>query len=272
MKEVNFNNINRDYMFENNNQVLKIEKDGEDFYIKIHLKKESENLVIFSNGAYDPSKSNLPAFMRSSWHEDFNASCIFIDDKTIHNNKLRIGWGVGTKDRHYIKDYLEISKLFSELLGVSNKNIIYFGSSAGGFMSLLLASHHRGSIAVVNNPQTYVNRYNPISVKKLYSAVFPGMTSQEILKSYRARLSVTRTFGITKNVPKTYYIQNRLCLGDMEKHYKPLCHNMDKYKLNTEKINFILYNNKESGHGPLGRKTTVNYINYILSNQNSLLH
>lgn len=49
----------------------------------------------------------------SDFHEKSTRvrSCIYIDDVTIHNTNLRIGWGVGTPEKHYLKEYSIIVKV-----------------------------------------------------------------------------------------------------------------------------------------------------------------
>ncbi|UIU22298.1 hypothetical protein [Mammaliicoccus sciuri] len=80
METLNYEDLNNDLLWAHNNQVVKIMKDELDIYIKLNLKEDNHKLVVFSNGAIDPSKSKPPVFMRSKWHEDFNANCLYIDD------------------------------------------------------------------------------------------------------------------------------------------------------------------------------------------------
>jgi len=58
--------------------------------------------------------------MRDNCADDFNASSIFIDDRTTYFNNLRIDWALGAAERYYIINYFEI---------LDNK-ITYYGSSA----------------------------------------------------------------------------------------------------------------------------------------------
>src|SRR5699024_425210 len=139
------------------------------------------------------------------------------------------------------------------------KEIMYFGSSAGGFMSIAMASMHKGTYAVVNNPQTYVNKYLKAYKTAVYKSAFPNMTEKEILMKYRSRLSLVSIFARYKNVAIVYYLQNRLCEGDMKNHLTTFLDSLDRYKLNSQNINGILYNNKQAGHNPAGKQATINY-------------
>lgn len=54
-----FDDINLDVIKEASPKVLKVIKDNTNFYFMIKLKENSNNAVVFSNGAYDPQKANL---------------------------------------------------------------------------------------------------------------------------------------------------------------------------------------------------------------------
>ncbi|WP_414043557.1 hypothetical protein ACMGE9_01835 [Macrococcus sp. EM39E] len=265
MNKINFELITLEFLKENNNQHIVIEKEGMDFHFIITLKEKSEKLVVFSNGAVNPKIKKPPVFMRSNWSDEMEYNAVFIDDRTIHDNNLRLGWGVGTKDRHFLEDYSEIIKKLILLIDIEDKNTFYYGSSAGGFMSLVLATMHAKTTAIVNNPQTYVYKYYESAYKAMYKKVFPDMEDAEIHKKYSDRLSITSILKKFHRTPKVYYFQNRLCKSDMDNHFNPLLKNLDKYKINSQPIQFILYNDKESGHNPLSKNKTLSYIDMIVN-------
>lgn len=269
--EINFNEISREFLLENNGKTLAIEKENEVFFIRLKLKKYNNKLVIFSNGAVDTSKKEPPVFMRETWHDKFDASCIFIDDKTIHDKNLAIGWGIGTEDRHYLNDYVEIVKKVSENIYVLDENIFYYGSSAGGFMSIAMASMHRGTVAIANNPQAYVYNYFTSSVNRLYEEIFTEKDPNIIKSKYSTRLSLTAIFKSTRNIPKTFYMQNRLCKMDMNQQLYPFWKTIEKLGIKSNKINFILYNNEISQHNPLNKNETIETVNGILNNTLKIL-
>ncbi|WP_394877231.1 prolyl oligopeptidase family serine peptidase [Mammaliicoccus lentus] len=266
MINLKFENLDYNTLLSNNNNHVIINKDGEDFHFKIHLKNIDDKLVVFSNGAINPEKKEPPIFMRESWVNDMDYSAIFIDDKTIHGNNLKLGWGIGTLERHFLKDYSEIIKKIGYILEVENRNIYYFGSSAGGFMSMALAAMHSDTSAIVNNPQTYVYNYYKTTVDSLFETIFPNMLSKDIKKDFSNRLSITSLFRICKRTPSIYYIQNRLSKFDMEKHLNPFMQMLDKYNIDSEPIEFILYNDKKAGHNPMNKENTLNFINLIIGN------
>ncbi|QJF24319.1 prolyl oligopeptidase family serine peptidase [Mammaliicoccus vitulinus] len=266
MISLKFENLDYNTLVSNNNNHIVINKEGEEFHFKIHLKNIDDKLVVFSNGAINPEKKEPPIFMRESWVNDMNYSSIFVDDKTLHGNNLKLGWGIGKKDRHFLKDYSEIIKKIVRILEIENKNTYYFGSSAGGFMSMALAAMHSETTAIVNNPQTYVYNYYKTTVEALYETIFPDMLHKNIQKEYSTRLSLTSLFRVCKRTPSIYYIQNRLSKFDMDKHLNPFMQMLDKYNIDSTPIEFILYNDKSAGHNPLSKETTLKFIELIIRN------
>lgn len=264
MNAINFNDLNISFLKKNNLTAVKIIKDGIDFYIKLALKEEYRPLVVFSNGAYDPNRATPPIFMRNSWYPEYEFSSIFIDDRTLHDHSLRIGWGVGTADRHFLIDYHEIVNRICEIINKDSEDVYYFGSSAGGFMSIYLATLHKGSTAIANNPQTYVTKYNKAAVDRLFKSVFPDQSDEEIKKIYATRFSLVSAMKKYKNTPRTYYIQNARCVGDMEKHCKPFMYALKKYKVPSRKIQFMFYNNDKMGHNPISKEDTIRMIHSVV--------
>lgn len=268
---IKFEQLTLKFLKDNNNEHIIIEKEGIDFHYIVALKKDSKKLVAFSNGAVNPEIKNPPLFMRSNWSEEMAYNALFIDDRTVHDNNLKIGWGVGTLERHFLKDYSEVVKKIATLLSIKDKDVFYYGSSAGGFMSLALATYHKDSTAIVNNPQTYVYKYFESAYKELYRIVFPGLEDSEIHRKYSDRLSITNIFRKNKRTPKAFYFQNRLCRSDMKNHLEPLIKTMDKYTIDSEPIQFIIYSNKKSGHNPLPKEKTLRLIDMIVHSNDDVI-
>src|SRR5699024_11166248 len=156
---------------------------------------------------------------------DFNASCIFIDDRTTHDSKLKIGWGMGTPDRYYLKDYVSLVVKISKELGIKNNKIVYYDSSAGSFMSIAMPVYHKGNTAIFDNPQTYVNNYYKTYVNQIYENIFVNERHSEILKKYSGRFSLLNLMARKKYVPKIFYLQNRKCKSDLISQVNPFLEN-----------------------------------------------
>lgn len=236
--------------------------------LKVFIKPKNNKLVVFSNGAIDRAKKNPPIFQRSSWHKEVDANCIFIDDKTIHGELLNTGWGFGTADRFYLKDYSIIVKVIAGLLSIKDQDVTYYGSSAGGYMSIILATFHTDSLAIVNNPQIDLNKhFNPNSVNKLFNHVLPNLTRKEIVAKFSNRINVIDNILKLNYLPNLVYIQNKQSIPDMKIHYNPFFETLEKNNLDLNRIQSILYNNEKLGHNPLNQETTLFIINTIINSK-----
>lgn len=266
MLEINFDELTIDKLNTETMEDYKIILDDIDFYFRIHLKPDNNKMVIFSNGAIQPEKKAPPLFMRSKYHEEIDANCIYIDDRTIHNNGLKIGWGIGTEDRHFIYDYHKIVMKIITLLNIDSNKCSYYGSSAGGFMSILLSSLNKGSQAIVNNPQIFVFNYVKFSVQQVYKNIFPNLNEKEILQNYRERFSVPVFIKNNKYTPRIHYYQNISCKSDITNQMLPFRKSIFARKLFKNRISFTQYYDDKRGHNPIPMTNTVKIINYHINN------
>lgn len=263
---IKYEDISIEKLLEQNGNGIGIELNEEVFYILVNIKEDSEALVAFSGGALDQTKKKPPVYMRSTWKDDLDQSSIFIDDKTIHGSNLRIGWGIGTKNRHYLKDYYLIVKKVADVLCVNDNNVMYYGSSMGGLMSIIMATMHKGSIALVDNPQTDVFRYLKPSVDRLCKVLFSGMEDKEIESTYPERLRIVETMIKENYVPRIYYYQNVESEFDMTNHVKPFKKAFDEnFPLNNN-VSYHFYSDSARGHNPQVKSKTIEIINRVFDN------
>lgn len=265
MIEITFEELDYNFLVSNSNKLIKICLDQESFYFKFSYKNDSSKLVVHSNGALDWEKTTPPLAMRATWSNSIDANCIFLDDKTIHNDKLTLGWGAGKGERFYLEDYSKIAKRIQNILEINSKNVYYWGSSAGGYMSMVLASMHEESTAIVNNPQTLLENYYRMRVQYMLDVVFPGLSREEIRMKYPERISVVAAFQKYGYIPKLYYIQNSQYEKDFVNHYQGFRNECLKNNISESKFMYILYNDYERGHGPLTKNATLEYLHWILN-------
>lgn len=245
-------------------QEVRIEKEGVEFCFKIHLKRNNDKLIVFSNGAVDPNKSELPVYMRSSWSENISASSIYLDDPTLHDTKMRLGWGQGVGSRFYLEEFAEILKKLFDILSIKYKNIIFYGSSAGGFMSMILSILIEDSIAVVNNPQTNVLNYLRPYVKRMLSHSYSIDDIESVESNILYRLDVVAAVKHYGKLPgKLYYFQNYKCEGDIDKHQRPFVKKLEAEGLDSTNLFIINYFDEKLGHNPLQKNKTIKILNLI---------
>lgn len=265
MKTIDYLDIDKEFLMNNKNDEICVLKNKIDYYFKLNITNKYEKAVIFSNGAVDRSKSDLPVFMRNTWSEEINANCIFVDDRTIHGSRLTIGWGIGREDVHYLNETSEIIKLMLNILNIKNDKSFYYGSSAGGTMSMMLSIKHQHSKAIVNNPQMMTYNYldgKPLAY--LRKKHFSNYTEEEFKENFKERISVPDLIKQKNYLPKCVYILNTESPIDYQKQYLPFIKELNDSGISTKNIEYLLYNNKGLSHNPLSKDRTIKIINAAL--------
>ncbi|WP_245629066.1 glycosyl transferase family 2 [Alicyclobacillus shizuokensis] len=253
--------------------VLTVNWNGVKFEFLIKINVNSPNLLVFSSGAM-VTKVNLPYFQRHSWIYDFEDSMIYYNDPTLYLGDIPLGWGQGTWDRFYLKDIATILTKLIGKIGVNQQNVLFYGSSGGGFMSLILAGYIRDSTALVNCPQTCLTKWLEIPVQNVFNLSYPSLSIQEVLKVFPERINVIKFYNHIKYVPKIYYLQNAACEYDMTNHVIPFLSDLQFMEDGcvVNKVIVDLYYDKQpgpailpalGGHGALGKYETINYINQV---------
>lgn len=265
---INSNEINYNLLSNLKNEEVIINHKDEDFYFKFNIKEGNSNLAVHINGAIDYSKKRPPLYQRSTWSKKINASCIFIDDKTLHNvtdDSFNTAWLIGTEKRHYLKDYSEIIKMVQTALDISNNDVYYWGSSAGGTSAIALATLHTDSTAIANNPQTNILTDYPRRRDAIFNNVFSELTEEVVLKNHYHRLTLAALMKEYDYVPRTFYIQNNSHKPDLHRHFNEFIKELENSNLSFKNITFWLYHDPERGHGPLDQDKTLEYLHTIMN-------
>src|SRR5699024_5179230 len=218
--------------------------------------------------AVDPKKNKPTVYMRSSWTVDIDASTIFIDDPTLHGTNLRLGWGQGSSDTFHLEEIADILENLLDKMDVQAEDTYFFGSSAGGFMSLYYSVLIKGSTAVVNNPQTKVLNYLAPHVKNMLKKSY-GFEDKEYLdNSLLIRLDIAEAIRHYGHFPdKIYYFQNQSCEEDIEKQLNPFVDMIKAYGIEAKGLNIISYFYEQLRHNPIRKTETIDIINKILNNE-----
>ncbi|PGZ12863.1 glycosyl transferase family 2 [Bacillus cereus] len=260
--EINYNQINDFQLIYDSPFRLEIEWNQTNYEFFIHLKSSTPNLLVFGSGAYNAQKLKPPIFHRYSWTKYFDDSMIFYNDPTLYLGPINLGWGFGTTNEFYLQNIATILQIIMKRIEIDSNKVLFYGTSGGGFMSLVLAGFVKGSTALVNNPQTIIPNYYQSHVNLLFESVHPDLTREEIIKKFSDRLNVLDFYKKIKYIPKIHYIQNVLCEHDMQKHVLPFIDGLQEINegafLNLVKFEF--YANKEEGHNPLSLEKSIQYI------------
>lgn len=264
-RTIDFIDLTLDVLKDANNGVITVWKDNIDYYFLLHLKENNNSAIIFSNGAYNPKKMNKPVFMRKTWIDDYDTSCVFVDDRTLHGTDLRIGWAIGDETTHHLIEMSQILQKILNLWNITASNTIYFGSSAGGFKSIMFATLHENSKAVVNNPQMLAHKYiNGKSAEILYRTIFPNLTPEEIHEKYGVRFSVAKMMKERNYIPNVLSLFNRMSNEDHNNQYLNFIEESRKLNLEITNIKFLMYSNYETAHDFLPRDKTAKLLNHFI--------
>ena len=232
----------------------------------LNLKENSDKLIVFGPSAYSMSQPRdvfRPKFDRWSW--DFKYSTIHYNDPTSYLSKnIRAGWGVGTKDDWYLDKISKIISMFSNKLNVLNKNILFFGSSQGGFMSLALSTLIKDSKALADIPQLDVYNYWPIHWEYLKKYSFFEDDDSFILKNYGYRVNIIDLIKREEYIPKIILILDFSVLIDVESQYLPFLNQLKNLAFNYHDFIKIIIGNKNQGHTPLFKNYIMPIIYHVL--------
>lgn len=222
-------------------------------------------LIVFGQGMQNRDKP-LPYFQRMSWRSQLECNCLFISDPTLSiDPSISLGWCLGTHEWHALPAIVRIIKNICALTRIQNTNIIFYGSSAGGFTSLMMSSLLKSSRAFVNNPQTDVLKFKRGGVKKLLNLAFDGISLEEAKTLYPNRFSVIKNIEMGMgDFRETIYLQNICDEDHRDDQMMPFINSISKAsgdkKIHLgikEMIDFRIYNWPEGLHNPLGSLTIL---------------
>ncbi|MBL0511286.1 hypothetical protein [Aeromonas media] len=237
--------------------IYHINIDGYYLSLFFNPKITSEKLYVLSPGYLERKKFQHPYFQRMSWLDSINASGIIITDPTLSiHHDIGIAWFQGTKSKFAIPLIVKVIEKFRNHLKVIRKKVLFYGSSAGGFASLMMSCLMKGSCCVVNNPQTNVLNFRENIATKMIERCYPDTTNNEIHNFYILRLSAERYFIANENIPKCLYVQNISDVEHYNNHFIPfisgLGQQFTKKNIRDAFDNIIvkLYKSESSGHNP----------------------
>ena len=118
--------------------------------------------VIYAGGR--PESAPFPYFVRWSYYpliESLDSMILCISDPMFQRyEKLFLGWYYGTKEECYITLSLEVVKSVCDNANIRYEDVIFLGSSGGGYASIYASALLKGSSSVSINPQIYIRRYS----------------------------------------------------------------------------------------------------------------
>ncbi|HFG8807470.1 hypothetical protein ACL1EU_06205 [Corynebacterium striatum] len=138
--------------------------------LELHIqdRNAATTLVVF-HAAADLSQTSLPLFTGERLTEGSEANVVFVSDPSLERGSS-IGWFTGDVACPLQTDLVNVlSKIQKDL---NAHNLIFYGSSAGGFASLYYSHCFPDSLAIVSNPQTDIAQYLPAAVSQYLDKVW----------------------------------------------------------------------------------------------------
>ena len=266
---------------------LEVNYKGVIFNFVIKLSSKNKNLLCTSPGAHlrnqktSSGKLMTPPFIdRWSWFKYFDDSFIAQSDPMLDlHNELILGWCVGTKDHWYLETIAKIIDNITKNHQIRHDNMLFYGTSNGGFVSMVLATLFKGSSCLVNNSQfSAFNYYWEMNrqffdvLNKEYAGIGASEDRAYVDKLYRNndiynrlseferdivshiyyRVDLMELFKKEKYVPNiTYYLHVR-SIPDVNNYAIPFLKKLINFPYFNERFNIMMYHEKKDvAHSPL---------------------
>ena len=190
----------------------------------LYYPNKEKFLYVMLTAAVNRKKMVLPVFNRWTWAQKglFPGEILCIADPTIgQHDELNLGWYIGNQLHDPIDALANFITKFADSKEIDNKNIVIWGSSAGGFAALALSAKIEGSIAVAINAQTDALSYHiPGQVKLIREVCFGDLPESDIRSRFPLRVDMSKTWEAVQN-SRVVLIQNILDEHHYMDHFLP---------------------------------------------------
>lgn len=252
--------IRKDYMY-----VLRVVKGGVPYEFLINRISSSNKLIVFNNGAAVGGNVTVPVFQRHSWAPMLKTSSVFCMDPTLYlNGCMHFGFGVGKNENYYLENICLILKQIIDKMGIQLTDTVIYGTSGGGFMSILMGIYLKGATAVADNPQFIIENW---IYREVYDAVITFcFDDPETSLQYKERFNAVDAFVKNKYVPKLYVHVNLCSHADNTTQLVPFLEQFENIKNITEynDIKVILHYEPEKGHDGLNQQDAIDFLYQVL--------
>lgn len=225
---------------------VNLKTDKCDIPMRFVKKNDANKLFVLFNGAVRPTaqKKYYPYFSRISWENKFNGHCLYLYDASLDmKNGYVLGWYRGSTEKKLHDSYVSIIEKAIKDLEIDYADVVFYGSSGGGFAALKFAEDIKGVTAVAINPQTDILNYEVTEAVQNFKEIFDVQLNR---KSTVVDASCFKPSG-----SRILLVQNIQDHHHYEEHFKPFWR---KLSFTTEGWdikfhNYALIYDHESGHG-----------------------
>lgn len=264
VEKVDYYDLDDYVVKENILYILEVKKDNVKYEYLINRKNDNDKLIVFNNGAIAGGNVRNPIFQRHSWASILKTSSVFCMDPTLYVNDLSVGWGVGKNDNYYLENSSLILKTLIDKMRINLKDTVIYGTSAGGFLSILMGIYLKGAKVVADNTQLDISNWAFISaVDYVMEYCFDNIGTS--LK-YPERFNVVEAFIKHSYVPKIYLHINLCSKIDNSEQLVPFLEKIESMKDIKEynPIDITLHYEEKKGHDGLSQDEALNVIYELL--------
>lgn len=248
--------------------VLRVMRGGVPYEYLINRRSDNDKLVVFNNGAIAEGDITVPVFQRHSWANMMKTSSVFCMDPTLYlNGFLQVGWGIGKNEDYYLENSSLILKKIIEKMEISLENTVIYGTSAGGYLSIIMGIYLKGAKVIADNAQLDVRNW--IYKEALSSVITFAFDNIGDALNYKERFSIIDAFEKHGYVPKIYMHVNLCSTADNSTQLVPFLKNAETMKCNGEynDIEVFLHFEPDKGHNGISMDDAIRFL-YRVLNQN----
>ena len=224
----------------------------------------AERLVVLNDGAVNLERSaRRPVFQRSSWWMDIQAHQIYVcDPGTVGEQAMPINWLQLPHPQWRVKEIVMAIVRLSRVLGTPLPHQrLYYGSSAGGFATLLELAYDRQARAVVNNPQIDWTRWHAHQVKPVLESRFPGRNAQQVRERMPKRAICLQNLADSGTRARVDYWVNMASAHDRDVQLPVTQAFLRENPEICADFSLHMYFNEVQGHNPMSKEKTLEILN-----------
>lgn len=236
----------------------------------IHRRTNNDQLIVFHNGAVAGGNVHVPVFQRHSWAHMLKTSSVFCMDPTLYlNSFLQLGWGIGKNEEYYLQNSSLFLKKIIEKMGICLENTVIYGTSAGGYLSILMGIYLKGAKVVADNAQLDVGNW--IYKEALDSVITFCFDNIGDALKYKERFSVIDAFEKNDYVPKIYLHVNLCSAADNSTQLVPFLQRLETMRCVSEynDIEVILHYEPDKGHAGIDMEDAIRFLYEVLDKKKS---
>lgn len=254
------------------NQQVSLDMLGHRLDLLSMLREDSSSLLVIEQSAVGRDGDRKPPFFqRWTWAEDFvGGSVIVLNDPLLYqSDSLKAGWWFGTRDHDLVHACVETVRRATSKLGLSDRDVVFYGGSAGGFSALHMAAAMPGAKAVADIPQIDMRTYHArVAADSAAKAAFGVHGIGDVPEHLLHRIDVIERFKHEKHVPTFLLLQNLRDSTHVVSQYADFVRRLSELnrveswaRAPYEVRAYSAWNLNKGGHFPLSRTDSMAEVN-----------